>query len=90
MYSFSYLTRFVFVIKVFICLQDGSYSKIIPEQHEHRYNKSIFTEHQDSSKESKNGLCHKCNIVQELKVKQLACFTPTKEKYFDKEIEIFK
>ncbi|VVC44446.1 Hypothetical protein CINCED_3A007914 [Cinara cedri] len=69
---------------------DGSYSKIIPEQHDHRYNKSIFTELQDSPTESKNGLCHKCNIVQELKVKQLASFTPTNEKYFDKEIEIFK
>lgn len=70
--------------------EDGSYSKIIPEQHDHQYNKTIFTINQNDNKESKNGLCHKCNIIQEMKVKQLASFIPTKEKYFDREIEKFK
>lgn len=45
---------------------------------------------QNELKESKNGLCHKCNIIQEMKIKQLASFTPSKEKNFDSEIEKFK
>ncbi|XP_026817909.1 uncharacterized protein LOC113556892 isoform X1 [Rhopalosiphum maidis] len=70
--------------------EDGSYSKSIPEQHDQRYNKAIFSVVQEDVKENKNGLCNKCNIIQEMKVKQLACFIPTKEKYFDREIEKFK
>jgi len=45
---------------------------------------------QNDIKESKNGLCHKCNIIQEMKVKQLASFIPTNEKNFDREVEKFK
>lgn len=45
---------------------------------------------QNNLKESKNGLCHKCNIIQAIKIKQLASFCPTKERNFDKEIEKFK
>lgn len=78
------------ILKVFIFFQDGSYSKIIPEQHDQRYNRTVFAAAQNDTKESKNGLCHKCNIIQEMKVKQLASFIPTKEKYFDKEVEKFK
>ncbi|XP_027836184.1 uncharacterized protein LOC114118947 isoform X2 [Aphis gossypii] len=70
--------------------KDGSYSKSIPEQHDQRYNRAIFSVVQEDFKENKNGLCNKCNIIQEMKVKQLASFTPTKEKYFDREIEKFK
>lgn len=54
------------------------------------YNSTTFNMNQNYIKESKNGLCHKCNIIQEMKVKQLASFTPTKEKYFDREIEKYK
>jgi len=71
--------------------KDGSYTKIIPEQHDHRYNRTIFTVNQNEKiKESKNGLCHKCNIIQEMKVKQLASFAPIDERNFDKEVEKFK
>lgn len=69
--------------------QDGSYSKIIPEQHIQRNNSTTFTIKQNIKK-IKNGLCHKCNIIQEMKVKQLASFVPTKEKYFDREVEKYK
>ncbi|XP_015379438.1 PREDICTED: uncharacterized protein LOC107173418 isoform X2 [Diuraphis noxia] len=70
--------------------EDGSYSKLIPEQHDQRYNKAVFSVIREDVQENKNGLCHKCNIFQEMKVKQLACFIPTKEKNFDREIEKFK
>ncbi|KAL4119259.1 hypothetical protein QTP88_012092 [Uroleucon formosanum] len=70
--------------------EDGSYSKSIPEQHDQRYNRAVFSVIQEDVKENKNGLCHKCNIIQEMKVKQLACFVPTRERNFDKEIEKFK
>ncbi|XP_025193198.1 uncharacterized protein LOC112593119 isoform X2 [Melanaphis sacchari] len=70
--------------------EDGSYSKLIPEQHDQRYNRGIFSVVREDVKENKNGLCNKCNIIQEIKVKQLACFIPTNEKYFDREIEKFK
>ncbi|XP_025423896.1 uncharacterized protein LOC112693165 isoform X2 [Sipha flava] len=70
--------------------KDGSYSKIIPEQHDQRLNRTVFTVIQNNVKESKNGLCHTCNIIQEMKIKQLAAFTPINEKNFDREIEIFK
>ncbi|XP_050433261.1 uncharacterized protein LOC126841060 isoform X2 [Adelges cooleyi] len=70
--------------------EDGSYSKPIPEQHDVSRNTRNFVLSQDDVKGSKNGLCHKCNIIQEIKIKQLASFTPTNEKYFDREIEAFK
>lgn len=70
--------------------QDGSYTKTIPEQHDQRYNKTVFNILQNDIKESKNGLCHRCNIIQEMKVKQLASFTPINENNFDREVEKFK
>ncbi|CAI6346746.1 unnamed protein product [Macrosiphum euphorbiae] len=70
--------------------EDGSYNKLIPEQHDQRYNQAVFSVIQEDVKENKNGLCHKCNIIQEMKVKQLACFVPTRERNFDREIEKFK
>ncbi|XP_050539549.1 uncharacterized protein LOC126904505 isoform X2 [Daktulosphaira vitifoliae] len=69
---------------------DGSYSKEILEQHDEILNNDHFVVSQNNTKENKNGLCNRCNIIQEIKIKQLASFTPSKEKYFDKEIDAFK
>lgn len=51
---------------------------------------NVYNVAQNDVQENKNGLCHKCNIIQEIKIKQLASFIPTKEKNFDKEIEKFQ
>jgi hypothetical protein len=37
-----------------------------------------------------NGLCRKCNINQELKVQQLAVFTPINPARFDEEVDEFR
>lgn len=90
-FKLSLFNQLLYIYKdTFILFQDGSYTKSIPEQHDQRYNQAVFSVVQENVKENKNGLCNKCNIIQEMKVKQLACFTPTKEKYFDREIEKFK
>lgn len=89
--SISLISSFLISYNIKIPFQDGSYTKIIPEQHDHHYNRTIFTVNQNEKiKENKNGLCHKCNIIQEIKVKQLASFVPIEERNFDKEVEKFK
>lgn len=85
-----YCFMLVLINVFFSIVQDGSYSKIIPEQHDQWFNQTAFSVVQNDVNESKNGLCHKCNIIQEIKIKQLASFVPSNEKSFDIEVEKFR
>ncbi|XP_074031711.1 uncharacterized protein isoform X2 [Leptinotarsa decemlineata] len=75
------------------CLQyngfdkDGGYNKVIEAQHN-----TSFTELNTTKKTEPytNGLCTYCNNNQQLKVYQLAQFTPINEETYDKEVEHFQ
>ncbi|KAK9876964.1 hypothetical protein WA026_015996 [Henosepilachna vigintioctopunctata] len=65
--------------------KDGSYNKIIEAQH----NVTLKT-FDTQVPESSNGFCKSCNHNQQLKIIQLANFTPLNEANYDVEIEHFK
>ncbi|KAL3269219.1 hypothetical protein HHI36_008301 [Cryptolaemus montrouzieri] len=75
------------------CLQyngftkDGSYNKVIEAQHDSTINKIPTIK---PRVKSSNGLCDMCNHNQQLKITQLANFTPLIEDNYDTEIEHFK
>ncbi|XP_044754485.1 uncharacterized protein LOC123313601 [Coccinella septempunctata] len=64
--------------------EDGGYNKVIEAQH-----KFIKTPKSKSHRNS-NGLCTSCNHNQQLKISQLAKFTPLIEENYDEEIEHFR
>lgn len=73
--------------------QDGSYNKVIPAQHDELLNRpvyALFPTKKTPSDASGNGLCRKCNINQELKVQQLAVFTPINPARYDEEVDEFR
>lgn len=75
-----------------IQLQDGDYSKLIPEQYDERLSNkklNLMTPDRDTLP-NLNGLCRTCNANQELKIRQIASYVPLKEKEYDQEIELFR
>jgi hypothetical protein len=74
-------------------LQDGSYNKAIPAQHDELLNHpvhAISPRKKSPSDANGNGLCRKCNINQELKVQQLAVFMPINPAHYDEEVDEFR
>lgn len=80
--SYFYVTR----------LQDGDYSRSIPEQHHERLNvrKLNIAAPKANNLCHANGLCRTCNANQELKIRQIASYVPFREANYDQEIELFK
>ena len=73
--------------------QDGSYNKAIPAQHDELLNRpvhALFPRKKMPSDTNGNGLCRKCNINQELKVQQLAMFTPINPAHDDEEVDEYR
>ena len=77
--------------------QDGSYNKSIPAQHDELLNHPVQAVSNKVMRQklvpiepSGNGLCRKCNINQELKVQQLAAFTPVNPAHYDEEVDQFR
>ncbi|XP_072393073.1 uncharacterized protein [Diabrotica undecimpunctata] len=66
--------------------EDGSYNKVIKAQHDISGTK--FTSQKTEYYE--NGLCTYCNNNQQLKIYQLAKFTPINEDNYDIEVEHFR
>jgi hypothetical protein len=76
-----------------LCSQDGSYNKTIPAQHDELLNcpvHALSPRKKMPSDASGNGLCRKCNINQELKVQQLAMFTPINPAHDDEELDEYR
>ncbi|XP_071446129.1 transmembrane protein 201 homolog [Hetaerina americana] len=72
-------------------LSDGDYNKSIPAQHDQDLNRPILPKREkNQAKKSTVGLCWKCNCNQELKIYQLASFTPINPLNYDQEIEGFR
>lgn len=65
--------------------EDGSYNKVIEAQHN-----TSFTKYTQKTEFSDNGLCTYCNNNQQLKIYQLAKFTPINELNYDIEVEHFR
>ena len=65
--------------------KDGDYNRADPLWYREVPSKS----QRESSKEQQNGLCHACNLNQNLKVHQLAKFVPKDPKRFNEEVEEF-
>ncbi|KAJ9588229.1 hypothetical protein L9F63_018393 [Diploptera punctata] len=77
--------------------QDGSYNKEIPAQHDELLNHPVQAVSNKIMKQklvptelNGNGLCRKCNINQELKIQQLAAFTPVHPAHYDEEVDQFR
>lgn len=76
-----------------LCSQDGSYNKTIPAQHDELLNRPVHAlspRKKMPSDANGNGLCRKCNINQELKVQQLAMFTPITPAHDDEELDEYR
>ncbi|KAF4520911.1 hypothetical protein B566_EDAN014418 [Ephemera danica] len=73
-----------------LLIHDGNYNKIIPEQSDELLNHTMVTAKRGPYISSDNGLCRKCNINQELKIQQLASFTPIDSARYDEEIELYR
>ncbi|XP_069700635.1 uncharacterized protein [Periplaneta americana] len=78
-------------------LPDGSYNKAIPAQHDellnhpvHAVSNTVLGKKSTTLETNGNGLCRKCNINQELKVQQLAGFTPVNPAHYDEEVDEFR
>uniref|UniRef100_A0A1B0DH27 Ima1 N-terminal domain-containing protein n=1 Tax=Phlebotomus papatasi TaxID=29031 RepID=A0A1B0DH27_PHLPP len=79
---------------------DGDYNQDIPAQYCAKLNKTPKRKNKNSPESSflsatagspsSNGLCNSCNRNQELKVQQLALFTPKSEKTYFEEVEAFR
>ncbi|PSN32406.1 hypothetical protein C0J52_17844 [Blattella germanica] len=77
-------------------MPDGSYNKVIPAQHDELLNhpvnglsNNLLDKKLVPSDVTGNGLCRKCNTNQELKVQQLAAFTPVIPAHYDDEVDEF-
>ncbi|XP_050313316.1 transmembrane protein 201 isoform X2 [Anthonomus grandis grandis] len=76
--------------------RDGSYNRVIEAQHDESLNRRFLQFTSSSSqfqrpflqRSPSNGLCDRCNHIQELRVQQLANFVPIRD--FDREIEHFQ
>ncbi|GLV32478.1 uncharacterized protein CBL_00812 [Carabus blaptoides fortunei] len=69
--------------------EDGDYNKPIPAQHDELMNKQVSSA-VGASTTPNNGLCNSCNNNQQLKIHQLAMFSPIDESKFDEEIERYQ
>ncbi|KAG8226808.1 hypothetical protein J437_LFUL002854 [Ladona fulva] len=69
---------------------DGDYNKPIPAQYDECLNKPVLPRKRYLLKNNSNGLCWTCNRNQELKMYQLASFSPRNPAKFDEEVESFK
>lgn len=73
--------------------EDGDYNKDLQAQYSPKYNKQPVPRTQQQSVHGTKHvrqLCETCNRNQELKVHQLASFTPTDERNYDEEVEVYK
>lgn len=74
--------------------KDGDYNKEIPSQKIYKLNTSKNSSCSEKSFKytpaPSNGLCEFCNRNQELKMQQLASFTPSDPDNFDDEVEDYK
>lgn len=73
--------------------EDGDYNKDIRAQYSPKYNNQPVARtlcHPTSSSHGLSQLCDACNRSQELKVHQLASFTPTDSQNYDQEVELYK
>ncbi|KAK7872638.1 hypothetical protein R5R35_002638 [Gryllus longicercus] len=73
---------------------DGGYNKVIPAQHDELLNHSVTAKSSPNKKSppvsSKTPFCRKCTINQDLKIQQLASFTPRDPASFDEEVEEYR
>lgn len=67
--------------------KDGGYNRQLLEQYNPEFNHPTWNTKVKRAVKQLNGLCRVCNINQELKVAQLAQFTPFDPSNFDYEVE---
>ena len=82
---------------IVLYFQDGGYNKAIPAQHDELLNhpvqavsNKVIGQKLSPTEPNGNGLCRKCNLNQELKVQQLASFTPVNPADYDEEVDRFR